>query len=174
MACKISLFLFEKLSRTCSLALKIFVSSVASILEAVKVPKTKKLLQIKVDVGIDVRTIVSGIAESFSPDQIIGQQVTVLTNLAPRTIRGVESQGMILMTETPEGKLVFVNPDDANVSNGTAPYSYAWDNGLPNIDSHTISIATNTSYNVTVTDDNGCTTTDNIDIIINPYRHIYS
>ena len=73
---------------------------VGTILEAQKVPKTKKLLQLKVDVGIDVRTIVSGIAESFSPEDIIGQQVTVLTNLAPRKIRGVESQGMILMTDT--------------------------------------------------------------------------
>ena len=71
---------------------------VGTILEAVKIAKTKKLLQLKVDIGIDVRTIVSGIAESFSPEDIIGQQVTVLTNLATRKIRGVESQGMILMT----------------------------------------------------------------------------
>ena len=68
-------------------------------------------------VGIDVRTIVSGIAESFSPDDIIGQQVTVLTNLAPRKIRGVESQGMILMTDTPDGKLAFVEPE-REVQNG--------------------------------------------------------
>tara|TARA_R110002073_G_scaffold279026_1_gene443204 strand:- start:492962 stop:495094 length:2133 start_codon:yes stop_codon:yes gene_type:complete len=84
---------------------------VGTILEAVKVPKTKKLLQLKVDVGIDVRTIVSGIAESFSPEEIIGQRVTVLTNLAPRTLRGVESQGMILMTDTPDGKLAFIEPE---------------------------------------------------------------
>ena len=90
---------------------------VGTILEAVKVAKTKKLLQLKVDVGIDVRTIVSGIAESFSPEDIIGQQVTVLTNLAPRKIRGVESQGMILMTDTPDGKLAFVEPDQ-KVNNG--------------------------------------------------------
>jgi methionyl-tRNA synthetase len=90
---------------------------VGTILEAVKVAKTKKLLQLKVDVGIDVRTIVSGIAESFSPEDIIGQQVTVLTNLAPRKIRGVESQGMILMTDTPNGKLAFVEPEQ-KVSNG--------------------------------------------------------
>ena len=90
---------------------------VGTILEAVKVAKTKKLLQLKVDVGIDVRTIVSGIAESFSPEDIIGQQVTVLTNLAPRKIRGVESQGMILMTDTPDGKLAFVEPEQ-KVSNG--------------------------------------------------------
>ena len=90
---------------------------VGTILEAVKVAKTKKLLQLKVDVGIDVRTIVSGIAESFSPVDIIGQQVTVLTNLATRKIRGVESQGMILMTDTPDGKLAFVEPEQ-KVSNG--------------------------------------------------------
>ena len=66
---------------------------VGTILAAEKVAKTKKLLQLKVDVGIDVRTIVSGIAESFSPEDIIGQQVSVLVNLAPRKIRGVESQG---------------------------------------------------------------------------------
>lgn len=90
---------------------------VGTILEAEKVAKTKKLLQLKVDVGIDIRTIVSGIAESFSPEDIIGQQVTVLTNLAPRKIRGVESQGMILMTDTPDGKLAFVEPEQ-QVTNG--------------------------------------------------------
>ena len=90
---------------------------VGTILEATKVPKTKKLLQLKVDVGIDVRTIVSGIAESFSPEEIIGQQVTVLCNLAPRKLRGVESQGMILMTDTPDGKLAFVEPQQT-VKNG--------------------------------------------------------
>ena len=90
---------------------------VGTIIEAIKVAKTKKLLQLKVDVGIDVRTIVSGIAESFSPEDIIGQQVTVLTNLAPRKIRGVESQGMILMTDTLDGKLAFVEPEQ-KVGNG--------------------------------------------------------
>jgi methionyl-tRNA synthetase len=84
---------------------------VGTILEAKKMPKAKKLLVLKVDTGIDVRTIVSGIAESFSPEEVVGKKVTVLVNLAPRAIRGTESQGMILMTETPEGKLVFVNPD---------------------------------------------------------------
>ena len=91
---------------------------VGTILEATKVPKTKKLLQLKVDVGIDVRTIVSGIAESFSPEDIIGQKVTVLCNLAPRTLRGVESQGMILMTDTPNGKLAFIEPENIEVANG--------------------------------------------------------
>ncbi|WP_159949774.1 methionine--tRNA ligase [Polaribacter septentrionalilitoris] len=90
---------------------------IGTILEAEKVAKTKKLLKLKVDVGIDTRTIVSGIAESFSPEEIIGQQVSVLVNLAPRKIRGVESQGMILMTDTPEGKLAFVAPEK-EVKNG--------------------------------------------------------
>ncbi|MDC7994823.1 methionine--tRNA ligase [Altibacter sp. HG106] len=91
---------------------------VGTILEAEKMPKTKKLLVLKVDTGIDVRTIVSGIAESFAPEDIIGKQVTVLVNLAPRKLRGVESQGMILMTETEEGHLVFVNPDQKDLFNG--------------------------------------------------------
>ncbi|CAA0238033.1 methionine--tRNA ligase [Tenacibaculum maritimum] len=92
---------------------------VGTILEATKIPKTKKLLQLKVDVGIDVRTIVSGIAETFKPEDIIGQQVTVLCNLAPRKLRGIESQGMILMTDTPDGKLAFVEPAQP-VKNGEA------------------------------------------------------
>lgn len=91
---------------------------VGTILEAEKMPKAKKLLVLKVDTGIDIRTIVSGIAESFIPEEVVGKKVTVLVNLAPRALRGVESQGMILMTETPEGKLVFVNPDDEKVGNG--------------------------------------------------------
>ncbi|REE83517.1 methionyl-tRNA synthetase [Lutibacter oceani] len=91
---------------------------VGTIIEAIKVPKTKKLLQLKVDVGIDVRTIVSGIAESFKPEDIIGQRVTVLVNLAPRKLRGVESQGMILMTDTPDGKLAFIEPENDSVANG--------------------------------------------------------
>ncbi len=90
---------------------------VGTILEAEKMPKTKKLLVLKVDTGIDVRTIVSGIAESFTPEEVVGKQVTVLVNLAPRALRGVESQGMILMTESMEGKLVFVKPD-TTVKNG--------------------------------------------------------
>ncbi|MBQ0768704.1 MAG: methionine--tRNA ligase subunit beta, partial [Bizionia sp.] len=91
---------------------------VGTILEAEKMPKAKKLLVLKVDTGIDVRTIVSGIAESFKPEDIIGKQVTVLVNLAPRALRGVTSEGMILMTETAEGNLVFVNPDDTKATNG--------------------------------------------------------
>lgn len=91
---------------------------VGTILEAEKMPKANKLLILKVDTGIDVRTIVSGIAESFSPEEIIGKRVTVLVNLAPRNLRGIESQGMILMTNNAEGKLVFVNPDAEGVGNG--------------------------------------------------------
>lgn len=91
---------------------------VGTILEAEKMPKANKLLVLKVDTGIDVRTIVSGIAEHFSPEEVIGKRVTVLANLAPRALRGVESQGMILMTNNAEGKLVFVNPDADGVSNG--------------------------------------------------------
>jgi methionyl-tRNA synthetase len=91
---------------------------VGTILEAEKMPKANKLLVLKVDTGIDVRTIVSGIAEHFSPEEVIGKRVTVLVNLAPRALRGVESQGMILMSNNTEGKLVFVNPDADGVQNG--------------------------------------------------------
>lgn len=81
------------------------------ILEAVKVPKADKLLQLTVDTGIDVRTIVSGIAEHYSPEEVVGKTVSVLLNLEPRKIRGVESQGMILMAENAEGKLSFMLPE---------------------------------------------------------------
>ena len=91
---------------------------VGTIIEAEKMPKADKLLVLKIDTGIDVRTIVSGIAESFKPEEIIGKKVTVLANLAPRALRGVESQGMILMTENVDGKLVFVNPGEDGVANG--------------------------------------------------------
>ncbi|CCG54483.1 Methionine--tRNA ligase [Flavobacterium indicum GPTSA100-9 = DSM 17447] len=91
---------------------------IGTIIEAEKMPKANKLLVLKVDTGIDVRTIVSGIAEHFTPEEVIGKKVTVLVNLAPRALRGVESEGMLLLTNTPEGKLVFVNPDADGVSNG--------------------------------------------------------
>ena len=91
---------------------------VGTIVEAEKMAKTKKLLVLKVDTGLDTRTIVSGIAESFTPEEIIGKRVTVLVNLAPRALRGVDSEGMILMTENSDGKLVFVNPDEEGVGNG--------------------------------------------------------
>ncbi|SNY95358.1 methionine--tRNA ligase [Flagellimonas pacifica] len=91
---------------------------VGTIVEAEKMPKANKLLVLKVDTGLDTRTIVSGIAESFKPEEIVGKKVTVLVNLAPRKLRGVESEGMILMTENQDGKLVFVNPDEDAVGNG--------------------------------------------------------
>lgn len=90
----------------------------ATILEAEKVEKADKLLKLTVDTGVDVRTVVSGIAESFSPEELIGKQVMILLNLAPRKIRGIESQGMLLLTTKPDGKLSFVTPDDSNVENG--------------------------------------------------------
>ncbi|MCF8713301.1 methionine--tRNA ligase [Joostella atrarenae] len=91
---------------------------VGTILEAEKMPKADKLLVLKVDTGIDVRTIVSGIAKSFNPEDIVGKKVTVLVNLAPRKLRGVESEGMILMTEDKSGKIVFINPDEAGIPSG--------------------------------------------------------
>ncbi|WP_442787364.1 methionine--tRNA ligase [Flavobacterium suncheonense] len=91
---------------------------IGTIIEAEKMPKANRLLVLKVDTGIDVRTIVSGIAEHFTPEEIIGKRVTVLVNLAPRALRGVESEGMLLLTNTADGKLVFVNPDAEGVSNG--------------------------------------------------------
>ncbi|MBC7642244.1 MAG: methionine--tRNA ligase [Flavobacterium sp.] len=91
---------------------------IGTILEAEKMPKANKLLILKVDTGIDIRTIVSGIAESFSPEEVVGKKVTVLVNLSPRNLRGVESQGMILMTNLPDGKLAFLNPDVDGVGNG--------------------------------------------------------
>ena len=91
---------------------------IGTILEAEKMPKADKLLILKVDTGIDQRTIVSGIAQSFAPEEIIGKKVTVLVNLAPRKLRGVESQGMILMVENSEGKYTFINPDAEGIANG--------------------------------------------------------
>ena len=87
---------------------------VATILEATKVPKADRLLQLTLDTGVDRRTVLSGIAEHFAPEEVVGRQVVLLANLAPRTIRGVESQGMILMAENPEtGKLEFLQPGAA-------------------------------------------------------------
>jgi len=84
-----------------------------TILEAEKVPKTKKLLKMQVDLGFETRTIVSGIAEYFEPEVLPGKKVLVLANLAPRKIKGIESQGMILLSENPDGTLHFVEPSDA-------------------------------------------------------------
>ena len=91
---------------------------IGTILEAEKMPKADKLLILKVDTGIDQRTIVSGIAQSFDPKEIVGKKVTVLVNLAPRKLRGVESQGMILMVENSQEKYVFLNPDAEGIANG--------------------------------------------------------
>ena len=82
-----------------------------TILTAEKVEKADKLLKLAVDLGFETRTIVSGIALHFNAEDIIGKQVVVVANLAPRKMRGIESQGMILMAEDKAGKLHFVNPD---------------------------------------------------------------
>ena len=89
-----------------------------TILEAEKMAKTKKLLVLKVDLGHEQRTIVSGIAESYQAEEVVGKKVTVLTNLQPRTIRGVQSQGMLLMAEDREGRLIFISPEDDNTPSG--------------------------------------------------------
>ena len=89
-----------------------------TILEAEKMTKTKKLLVLKVDLGQEQRTIVSGIAESYQPEEVVGKKVTVLTNLQPRAIRGVESQGMLLMAEDQDGRLIFISPEDDNTPSG--------------------------------------------------------
>lgn len=90
----------------------------ATILEAEKVPKTTKLLKLKIDTGLDIRTIVSGIAEYYEPKDIIGKQISIVANLEPRKIKGIESKGMILMAEDRDGKLVMVSPVQP-VSNGS-------------------------------------------------------
>ncbi|MEP7169730.1 MAG: methionine--tRNA ligase [Bacteroidota bacterium] len=92
---------------------------IATILEAERVPKTDKLLKLKIDLGFEQRTIVSGIAHCYEPEKIIGQQVTIIANLAPRKIKGIESKGMILMAEDSDGKLKFVMPSET-ISNGSS------------------------------------------------------
>ena len=74
---------------------------------------------LEVETGLDTRTVVSGIAEDFVPEDLVGRKVTLVANLEPRKLRGVESQGMVLMTENSEGKLVFVNPDESGVDDGS-------------------------------------------------------
>ena len=91
---------------------------VATILEAEIVPKTDKLLKLKLDTGIDIRTVVSGIAQFYKPEEIIGQKIVMLANLAPRKIKGIESQGMILMAENADGELSLVAPTKLNSENG--------------------------------------------------------
>jgi len=93
---------------------------VGTILEAERVPKTEKLLKLLIDTGIDKRTVVSGIAEYYKPEDIIGQRVSILVNLAPRKIKGIESQGMILMAENTAGELSFVAPTKDTMNDGGA------------------------------------------------------
>ena len=83
---------------------------VGTILEAEKVPKTKKLMKLLIDTGLDRRTVVSGIAEYFTPEEVIGKQVSILINLEPRELKGITSQGMILMAQNADGSLTFVSP----------------------------------------------------------------
>lgn len=91
----------------------------ATILEAKKVAKADKLLELKLDVGFEQRTVVSGIAQHFKPEEIVGQKVTLLANLAPRKIRGVESKGMILMAQNTDGSLKFIQPSSES-ENGSS------------------------------------------------------
>ena len=86
---------------------------VGTIVEAKKVEKADKLLELLVDLGFEKRTILSGIAMHFNPEDIVGKQVTIVANLAPRKMRGIESKGMILMAEDANGKLYFVHPSEA-------------------------------------------------------------
>ncbi len=88
----------------------------ATVLEAERVPKTDKLLKLTIDTGIDKRVIVSGIAEYYTPEQMTGRQICILANLAPRTIRGIESKGMILMARQGDGKMRFITPSEALVN----------------------------------------------------------
>ena len=89
-----------------------------TILKAEKIVKTEKLLVLKIDLGQEQRTIVSGIAHSYNPEEVVGKKVTVLTNLQPKVIRGVESQGMLLMAEDHDGRLIFISPEDKNTPSG--------------------------------------------------------
>lgn len=92
---------------------------VATIIAAEKVKKTDKLLKLTLDMGVETRTVVSGIAQHYKPEEIIGQQVCYLANLAPKKIRGVESAGMVLMAENSNGKLVFITPSEHSFQNGS-------------------------------------------------------
>jgi methionyl-tRNA synthetase len=88
----------------------------ATVLEAERVPKTDKLLKLTIDTGIDTRTIVSGIAEYYAPEEMVGKQICILANLQPRVIRGIESKGMILMAKQGDGKMRFVTPAEVVVN----------------------------------------------------------
>jgi methionyl-tRNA synthetase len=92
---------------------------VVTILEAEKMPKSKKLLKLKVDIGLGHRTVLSGVAEHFEPEFLIGKQVTMLINLAPRKMMGIDSEGMILMAEDKDGKLKLLQPHESTASGST-------------------------------------------------------
>ena len=89
---------------------------IGTITSAEKVQKADKLLKLQVDLGYETRTIVSGIAQHFSPESLVNKQVIVVANLAPRKMKGIESQGMILTAEQPDGKLILVNPEDTTTN----------------------------------------------------------
>ena len=89
----------------------------ATVLAAERVPKTDKLLKLTINTGLDQRTIVSGIAKFYTPEEMVGKQICILANLQPRVIRGIESRGMILMAQQPDGKMRIVTPEE-RLSNG--------------------------------------------------------
>ena len=92
---------------------------IGTIISAEKVEKADKLLKLQIDLGFETRTVISGIALHFKPEEIVGKQVTVVANLAPRKMRGIESNGMILMAEDQGGKLKFIAPD-VETTNGSS------------------------------------------------------
>jgi methionyl-tRNA synthetase len=89
---------------------------VATVLEAEKIPKTSKLMKLKVDTGLDQRILVAGIAEHYDPKEVVGRKICILANLEPRKLKGIESQGMILMAENPDGMLFFISPGEGAVN----------------------------------------------------------
>src|SRR5690606_7440997 len=89
---------------------------IGTIIAAEKVQKADKLLKLQVDLGFEQRTIVSGIAQHFTPESLVNRQVMVVVNLAPRKMRGIESQGMILTAEQPDGRLILVGPDSLTIN----------------------------------------------------------
>ena len=89
---------------------------VGEVVACERVPKADRLLNLTIRTGLDERTVLSGIAEHFTPEEVVGRRVTLLVNLAPRKIRGIESQGMVLMAETADGSLRFVTPEDGTAA----------------------------------------------------------
>ncbi len=85
---------------------------IGKVLAAEKMEKSNKLLKLTIDTGVDKRTVLSGIAQHFSPEEIVGKQVTLIANLAPRKMMGIESQGMVLMAEDGDGKLKLLQPSE--------------------------------------------------------------